>query len=57
MQLRVRGRIQSSLKEHEEIIDAISKGDAELASQLARQHIIIQGERFSDLLATIQNLK
>lgn len=57
LQLRVRGRIQSSLKEHEEIIDAISKGDAELASQLARQHIIIQGERFSDLLATIQNLK
>lgn len=53
LQLRVRGRIQSSLKEHEDIINAISKGDAEYASKLARQHIIIQGERFSDLLATL----
>ncbi len=54
LQLRVRGRIQSSLKEHENIINAISQGDAELASQFARQHIIIQGERFADLLATIK---
>lgn len=57
LQLRVRGRIQSSLKEHEEIINAISKGDAELASQCARQHIIIQGERFSDLLANLHTSK
>jgi len=56
LQLRVRGRIQASLKEHEEIIKAISSGNAELASQLARNHIIIQGERFSDLMATIQNI-
>ncbi|MCX7991940.1 MAG: GntR family transcriptional regulator [Proteobacteria bacterium] len=54
LQLRVRGRILSSLREHEEIINAITNGDADSASQLARHHIIIQGERFSDLLATLQ---
>lgn len=54
LQLRVRGRISASLKEHEKIISAISKGDTDLASQLAREHIIIQGERFSDLLASTQ---
>ncbi len=53
LQLRVRGRIESSLKEHEEIIEAIIKGDSELASKLAREHIIVQGERFSDLLASL----
>ncbi|MCX7769571.1 MAG: FCD domain-containing protein, partial [Proteobacteria bacterium] len=55
LQLRVRGRIHSSLREHEEIINAITNGDADSASQLARHHIIIQGERFSDLLATLKD--
>lgn len=54
LQLRVRGRISASLKEHEKIISAISKGDADLAEKLAREHIIIQGERFSDLLASLK---
>lgn len=57
LQLRVRGRILASLKEHEEIINAISNGDADKASEFAMQHILIQGERFSDLLASLQTIK
>ncbi len=56
LQLRVRGRIESSLKEHEAIINAIANGDADKAEKLAKEHILVQGERFSDLLSTIKNL-
>jgi DNA-binding GntR family transcriptional regulator len=50
LQLRVRGRMPQSLAEHFEIIEAIEKGDAEKADLISRQHVMIQGERFNDLL-------
>ncbi len=56
LQLRVRDRIQSSLSEHKAILDAIASGDAEKAAEMARGHILVQGERFSDLLATLKTL-
>ena len=50
MQLRVRGRMLKSLDEHSEIIEAIRSGDAGQADLVSRQQVMIQGERFNDLL-------
>ena len=54
LQLRVRDRLRTSLKEHEDIVAAIFSGEGEAASRLLRAHITIQGERFSDLLASLK---
>ena len=54
LQLRVRGRMPQSLAEHFEIIEAIEKGDAEKADLISRQHVMIQGERFNDLLVHME---
>lgn len=50
LQLRVRGRMPQSLSEHYKIIEAIEAGHAEVADDLSRVHVMIQGERFNDLL-------
>ena len=54
LQLRVRGRMSQSLGEHSEIIEAIRSSDADQADRVSRQHVMIQGERFNDLLAHIE---
>jgi len=54
LQLRVRGRMPQSLNEHFEIIEAIEKGDADKADLISRQHVMIQGERFNDLLVHME---
>jgi DNA-binding GntR family transcriptional regulator len=51
LQLRVRGRMQQSMREHRDILAAIKAGDAETASRILRGHIAIQGEKFNDLMA------
>lgn len=56
LQLRVRNRIQRSFQEHAEILDAIRRGDGEAASQAARGHVAVQGERFTDLLASLAKM-
>jgi len=53
LQLRTRGRIKSSYQEHESVVIAIEAGDAEAAANEMRKHVVVQGERFADLLATI----
>ncbi|WP_411033997.1 GntR family transcriptional regulator [Shinella sp. BYT-45] len=53
LQLRVRNRVATSFAEHAGIVEAILAGDAERARTLLRQHVGIQGERFSDLVATM----
>jgi len=53
LQLRVRDRMPSSLREHEGIVQAIVAGDAELAAQRLREHVIVQGQRFADLVASL----
>jgi DNA-binding GntR family transcriptional regulator len=50
LQLRVRGRMSQSLGEHFDIIEAIEIGDTDKADLVSRQHVMIQGERFNDLL-------
>jgi DNA-binding GntR family transcriptional regulator len=53
LQLRARDRINNSLTEHEAIVRAIQTGDADRANELLREHVIIQGKRFGDLIATL----
>lgn len=54
LQLRVRDRMSKSLQEHADIVQAIIRNDAEGVVLLMRNHILVQGERFGDLLASIR---
>lgn len=56
LQLRVRNRMGTSFKEHEAIVHAIVTGDAETAAQTLRAHVVVQGERFGDLLASLAEM-
>ena len=56
LQLRVRNRVTASFDEHGAVVDAIIEGKGELAAELLRQHIMIQGQRFSDLIASLAEL-
>ncbi len=53
LQLRVRQRITQSLAEHTEIVDAIVSGDEVRAADALRAHVVVQGDRFSDLVANM----
>ncbi len=57
LQLRVRGRMSSSFAEHEAIVEAIMAGEEVRAEEALRAHIMIQGERFNDLLMSVNSLK
>jgi DNA-binding GntR family transcriptional regulator len=57
LQLRVRNRLQRSLDEHQSIVDALRSGDVERAVTSVSNHVIVQGERFADLLAGLQQLE
>ena len=54
LQLRTRGRVHASFDEHEAVIAAIEAGDEEAAARAMRSHVAIQGERFTDLLASLE---
>jgi DNA-binding GntR family transcriptional regulator len=56
LQLRVRDRLGHSFDEHDALVQAIARGDGEAAAQQARDHVMIQGERFSDLMASLPQL-
>lgn len=56
LQLRVRNRLGVSFAEHQLIVDAICGGDAEAAARELRAHVMVQGERFGDLLASLAAL-
>ncbi|EWH02863.1 GntR family transcriptional regulator [Halomonas sp. BC04] len=56
LQLQVRLRMGGSLAEHRKIVAAIEQGEAELAEQTLREHVLIQGERFSDFIASVKKL-
>lgn len=57
MQLHVRDRVKASFDEHGAITEAIISGDGERAAQLLRDHVTVQGERFSDLLVSLSALQ
>lgn len=56
LQLRVRNRIGHSYSEHEGVVQAILAGDGDKAAELLRSHVMIQGQRFSDLMASLPQL-
>ena len=43
----------ASHAEHGRIIEAIRAGDAGTAAHEMRTHVLVQGERFSDLMASL----
>lgn len=53
LQLRVRNRMNASLGEHERVVAAILSGDGEAAAEALRAHVTVQGERFHDLMASL----
>lgn len=53
IQLRTRHRLSASLVEHEEVLQALRASDAEQAAARLRAHILVQGERFSDMMLAL----
>jgi len=53
LQLRMRNRVKNSFSEHQGIVDALGAGDGELAARRLRDHVIVQGERYGDLVASL----
>jgi DNA-binding GntR family transcriptional regulator len=53
LQLRVRDRLENSYSEHEGVVSAILSGDGEKAAQSLRDHVMVQGQRFADLIASL----
>lgn len=54
LQLRAAHRLNASFAEHSGIVDAIFAGDAEAARQRLYEHVSIQGEKFSNLMASLK---
>lgn len=54
LQLRARGRVAASFREHERIVRAIEAGDAEAAGSAMREHVSVQGDRFADLMSSLE---
>jgi DNA-binding GntR family transcriptional regulator len=57
LQLRVRHRVANSFNEHAGIFEALLASNADLAAERLRAHILVQGERFTDLLASLASLR
>lgn len=57
VQLRCRGRMQSSREEHGAVVEALAAGDPALAAERIHRHVVIQGELFSDVVASISALR
>jgi DNA-binding GntR family transcriptional regulator len=56
LQLRVRQRLAQSLAEHTEIVEAIVSGNEVRAAESLRSHVMVQGDRFSDLVASMRSV-
>lgn len=57
LQLQVRQRMHNSLHEHQTIVNAIEQGDAAQAQQALCDHVLIQGERFSDFVSSVRRME
>ncbi len=57
LQLRGRGRMNQSMDEHRTILNAIDAGDSNAAAAAARDHVSVQGEKFTDLMSNIARAK
>ena len=56
LQLRVRNRMHTSFDEHDAIVRAIEAGDGVAAADMLRAHVVVQGERFTDLVSSLASL-
>ncbi len=56
LQLRVRGRMDESMAEHDIILQALRDGDAERAMETMKKHITIVGVRFNDLVSSFNSI-
>jgi DNA-binding GntR family transcriptional regulator len=54
LQLRVRDRMRASFSEHQQIVDAILAGNQDIAAEALRAHVLVQGDKFSDLMACLR---
>ncbi|RJE79619.1 GntR family transcriptional regulator [Paracoccus sp. JM45] len=54
-QLKAHGRIQTSLAEHRAIALAIRTGNSDVANRAMTEHVLVQGERFRDLVALLDS--
>lgn len=55
MQLRFRGRLNQSMAEHVKIVTALQDGNAEDAAITLRAHVAVQGEKFHQMMATLNS--
>lgn len=53
IQLRFRGRMNQSMDEHSKVLRALTDGDADLVAQTLRSHVAVQGEKFHQLIASL----
>ena len=56
LQLRVRHRLNGSFGEHQAILDALRAADTDAAVHAVRGHVLVQGERFADLIASLTRM-
>ena len=56
LQLRVRGRMEESMAEHDIILAALRDGDADRAMETMKKHITIVGVRFNDLVSSFNRI-
>lgn len=56
LQLRLRNRVARSYAEHEAVVRAILDGDGAAAEAALKAHVLVQGERFSDFVASVHAL-
>lgn len=54
LQLQARNRMKHSYSEHDAIVTAIRAGDGDAASLAMRDHVIVQGDRYHDLVAALR---
>ncbi len=54
LQLRLRGRMEQSMAEHEAIVEALSNNQSDLAANELRDHVAVQGEKFHYLMANLK---
>ncbi len=54
VQFKMRGRMAASVSEHDELIDAISRGEDTRAADVLRGHIGTQGDRFYPQMAQLR---
>lgn len=54
MQLHVHNRMMRSFQEHDQIVAAIRAGDPDETARVLRAHVIVQGDRFHDMVAALR---